>query len=333
MHSFKDFLGNERIVQTLQLALHQRRLADSHLFAGPEGVGKRSLALMVAKALNCLNRQADFCNECTSCRKIEAGTHPDVLVVGLLEDKQLLQIDQIREARGEVFYQPFEGRFRVIIIEEADRMKEDAANSMLKMLEEPPPSTKIILLTTRFHSLLPTIRSRCQIFSFAPIPLQDVEQFLRERSTLPVEQQLLCARLAGGSVGRALTLDLDLYQSMRQEILEFLNAAVVTHAPNSVMALAEVIGKNRDRFEDYLGIFYLLLQDMFYILNDAPDDRFTNVDILASLRALAQVVDMKWVHTAIRHLDSIGAGLRVNINRPIALEDLAFDLEACARPG
>lgn len=326
MNSFEDFRGNERVVLTLRHALGGRRFPDSLLFAGSEGVGKRTLALMLAKALNCLETEGAFCNHCASCRKIEAGTHPDVLVVSVLEEKHFLQIDQIRQARKDVFYQPFEGRCRVIIIDEADRMKEDGANSILKMLEEPPPSTKIILLTARFHSLLPTIRSRCQVFSFSPLPVLLVRQFLEDHSNLSPADRDLCARLAQGSIGRALSLNLDTFRSMRSEVMELVKASLLTPSAEGVVAAADVLGKKKELFEERLDILYLLFQDLFYLLHHAPEEQLINIDLRSSLQALSELIPAGAIPEVFAKLDAISYGLRININRPLALEDLAFFL-------
>lgn len=324
MDSFENFRGNERIVRTLRQALESNRFPDSSLFAGGEGVGKRTLALMLAKALNCLELKGSFCNHCASCRKIDAGTHPDVGVVGVLVEKHFLQIDQIRQARKDVFYQPFEGRCRVIIFDEADRMRDDGANSILKMLEEPPPSTKIILLTTKFHSLLPTVRSRCQIFSFAPVPLPLVRQFLEARSDLTAGDRELCARLAQGSIGRALSLDLEAYRSLRAGVMELIQASLMTRSAEGIIEAADVLGKKKEHFEERLDILYLLFQDLFYLIHQASEEQIINMDLLSSLRTLSKSVPAHSVPDIFSKLDAISYGLRININRTIALEDLAF---------
>ncbi|MBZ5535892.1 MAG: AAA family ATPase [Acidobacteriia bacterium] len=326
MDSFENFRGNETSVRTLRQALETKRFPDSLLFAGSEGIGKRTLALMLAKALNCLEVEGSFCNHCASCRKIEAGTHPDVGVVGLLEEKHFLQIDQIRQARKDVFYQPFEGRCRVIIIDEADRMKDDGANSILKMLEEPPPSTKIILLTTKFHSLLPTVRSRCQVFSFSPVPLPLVRQFLEGRSDLTTGDRELCARLARGSIGRALSLDLESYRSLRSEVMELIQASLITHSAEGIVAAADVLGRKKENFEERLDILYLLFQDLFYLIHQAPEEQISNVDLHSSLRTLSKLVPPASIPDVFSKLDAITSGLRFNVNRQIVLEDLAFHL-------
>jgi len=327
MSSFEDFCGNRRVVDTLCHALAGGRVPHSLLFAGPDGVGKRTLAFMLAKALNCLSQETGFCNQCASCRKIDAGTHPDVVFVGVLEDKHFLSIDQIRGVKQDVFYQPFEGRFRVFIFDDAERMKDEAANSILKILEEPPPSTKIILLTTTPYSLLPTIRSRCHVFSFSPLPLSDILLFLEQRTALSSEDRDLCARLGQGSIGKALSIELDAFRASRNEVFTFIQAATTQPSALTVLKLAGTLGKEKESFLSNLDLFYLLLQDLFYIAHHAPEDLLTNVDLLPALRALGGSLPPDWLAEAVGHLDSILAGLRVNINRPIALEDFAFQPE------
>jgi DNA polymerase-3 subunit delta' len=332
MSSFETFRGNKKVVDTLCHALAGGRVPHSLLFAGPDGVGKRTLAFMLAKALNCLGQKKGFCEQCSSCRKIDAGTHPDVVFVGVLEDKQFLSIDQIRRAKRDVFYQPFEGRFRVFIFDEAERMKEEAANSILKILEEPPPSTKLILLTTKFHALLPTIRSRCQVFSFSPLPLSDILLFLEQHTNLSSEDRNLCARLGQGSIGKALSIELDVFRVSRDEVFKFIQATTIRPSTLSIMELADTFGKEKQSFQSRLDMLYLLLQDLFYLSHHASEDLLTNVDLLPALRALSDSLPPDWLAEAVGRLDSLLSGLRVNINRTIALEDFAFQSESFSSP-
>jgi DNA polymerase-3 subunit delta' len=137
------------------------------LFAGVAGIGKLTLAQFIAKASNCVQLQNDFCNSCPSCQRISENAHPDVKSVA--PDGQFIKIDQMRSVSREVFFKPFEGRRRVFIIDEAEKFRDESANSILKTLEEPPDTSILILVTSRPNDLLPTIRSRCQMYRFAPL--------------------------------------------------------------------------------------------------------------------------------------------------------------------
>lgn len=173
--SFAKLIGNERNKQILQRLLSGGRISATMIFAGPDGVGKRQFALTLAKAANCQKAltdssgnfyPTDSCDECAVCRRIDEGAYGDVTTIQ--PDGQFIKIAQTRALAEEVYYRPREGRQRFFIIDEADRLRDEAANSMLKTLEEPPPTSTLILLTSRPNSLLQTIRSRSQRINFAP---------------------------------------------------------------------------------------------------------------------------------------------------------------------
>jgi DNA polymerase-3 subunit delta' len=220
--SLKDFIGNASVIQTLESQLREDRLPNTLLFAGPSGIGKGTLARSLAKSLNCREVQYDFCNQCSSCRKIEANTHPDVRVYS--PEGQFIKIDQMRELSREAFFRPFEGRQRIFILEQADRLKIEAANSILKTIEEPPESTTILLLSDKPNDLLSTIRSRAQLYQFIPLPFETMASWLAVETGRSKEDCQLLARLAGGALGKALQTDMDDYRQTRQESLDLLRS-------------------------------------------------------------------------------------------------------------
>ncbi|MEK7216302.1 MAG: DNA polymerase III subunit delta', partial [Chloroflexota bacterium] len=161
-------IGNAAAVAALQHSLSQDRLAHAYLLVGPEGVGKATLALALAQAVNCLQPDPP-CGECGQCRRIAHGLHPDVTVVTLEEGRREIRINQIRELQVLLNLLPFEGRNRVTIIHDADRMNEEAGNALLKTLEEPPPRVVLALTCRDEEALLPTIRSRCRRVVLNPV--------------------------------------------------------------------------------------------------------------------------------------------------------------------
>jgi DNA polymerase III delta' subunit len=156
--AFKDVVGNERIKRILKLALERGRVPNSLLFCGPEGVGKKAMALTLAKTLNCLNLTTDSCDECPSCEAIDKGVHPDVMVIAA--EKQEIKIEQTRFLKQMAYLRPMTGKKRVFIVVDASEMSDPAANSLLKVLEEPPPYAHLILVTASPFLLFPTILSR-----------------------------------------------------------------------------------------------------------------------------------------------------------------------------
>lgn len=211
--------GQDRALRSLGSAMEQDRLHHGYRFEGPDGVGKELTALGLAKVLNCTSGLTttleasreqgevtlpDFCDKCLPCRKIEAGNHPDVRLLTREKNKATITIGQIRELHGYVLYPPSEGKAKVVILRDADRVTEEAANAFLKMLEEPPPRLHFFLVTSRPHRLLPTIMSRTIPVRFSPLSTQDMIDVLGE--ILPDrrgEELAQVAAMAGGSVAAA----------------------------------------------------------------------------------------------------------------------------------
>ena len=191
---FDDFLGNRSVLETVRTQLATGRLRHSMLFAGVTGIGKWTLAQFIAKASNCIRLQNDFCDSCPSCERISDNAHPDVRNVA--PDGQFIKIDQMRSLSREVFFKPFEGRRRVFIIDEAEKFRDESANSILKTLEEPPDTSFLILITSRPNDLLPTIRSRCQTYRFAPLSAE------RHRAAVARTHVLFCRRTTAACTNR-----------------------------------------------------------------------------------------------------------------------------------
>src|SRR5882762_9944579 len=242
---FLRLIGNEEVKDALRHLLASGRLPGSLLFTGEMGIGKKLFALELAKALNCRQRiGVEACDECSSCKRISRSTfppftsdddnkermiwseHADVAMVR--PHKQIIRVKPMRELEREANFRPFEGVARVFIVEDADYMNDQAANALLKTLEEPPATSHLILTTTNPMALLATIRSRCQIIRFAPIPLAQIEKFLIEEKAISAGDAALLARTSQGSLGRACASDLDDYRERREAMLAVLKALTIT---------------------------------------------------------------------------------------------------------
>lgn len=218
--AFDSVLGHQRIRTVLARAVAQDRLPPAVLFAGPEGVGKKTLALAVSRALLCDRRDGDTCGACPPCSRALRGLHPDAMMVQ--PEGAAIRIEQVRDAVREIGSRPFEGRARAFVIDDAHLMTEQAGNSLLKSLEEPPASSHVFLVTASPQALLPTIRSRCQLLRMGPLPLALLETHLRERAGLSAEEARLRATLSGGSLGAALAFEPEAYRGLRDQLLALL---------------------------------------------------------------------------------------------------------------
>ena len=355
---FDSFTGNAPAVTSLRRMLSSGRLPGSMILAGPMGVGKHTLASMIARALNCLDDEAtaagDFCGLCSNCRRIAPteypegdedfakmlaarpkmkaddrrdhplmfSTHPDV--IAFLPDGPLRQIsiDQARKLKDLAQFLPAAGRRRMIIVDEADRMDAAAANSMLKVLEEPPETTALILTATNYYELLPTIRSRGIVVHLSPVAENEVEKFMERRTEMSPADRRLAAHLAEGSPGKALSLDLDAARKQRRDAAEWLVSATSQKTNyDELMARTEALARGDDNLEVVVGVLYSLLEDLLHLRAGRPALR--NVELEAILRPLAARLDWTWVSGAATRLDNLQRNLRRNLNRQLALEALA----------
>jgi len=200
---FSEIIGQEVAVDILKRSIENNRSHHAYLFVGADGVGKRTTAIAFAKGLNCRSSYSDGCDRCDSCRKIENGTHPDVELISPREGGLTISIDQIRKLQRRVSYKPLEGNWKVYIIDDAASATEEAANCLLKTLEEPPPQVILILITENIYRLLSTVRSRCQLILFRQIPRNLIEKTLRDQYQVPSDEARSLAWLSSGSIGRA----------------------------------------------------------------------------------------------------------------------------------
>jgi len=216
--SFKDIFAQDIAVKTLQKGISSGVLSGAYLFVGPGGVGKRFTAKQLAKALNCQKSHEDACDQCLSCQKIERGSHPDLFWLEAQEKNSQFSIEVIRELKREITLKPWEGTRRLALIVEVERATIEAQNAFLKILEETPSTSLIVLTSQKTENILPTVLSRCKMVHFGPIPSEIIQQRLRQKEDLSQEVSVTIARLSHGSLGKALQ-----YQKEFSEKEELLN--------------------------------------------------------------------------------------------------------------
>jgi len=325
--SFTSLLGNEHNKDLLQRALRGSRLPNALILAGPEGIGKRQFALTLAKAINCERLQDDSCDKCGSCHRID---HNECIDVKIIEpDGAFIKIAQIRELAAQAYATPMEGRKRIFILDPADKMNEQAMNGLLKTLEEPADTSLIILITAKPDALLSTIRSRSQIIRFAPLSRDEVEQYLKNNFKRPAEDTRLLARVSGGRLGDATTIDLSIYKERRQEMIDVLE--LLTRSRNRVrlVKFAEAFGRReREDYEHGLDIFCSLLRDVTSLIADKSSDQIANEDIRKQLQSYADALNIKTISQWFDKIEEVRRNLRVNINRPVSTESLFLNMES-----
>ncbi|MGA2167215.1 MAG: DNA polymerase III subunit delta' [Terracidiphilus sp.] len=390
---FQDFLGNAQTVTHLRESIRAGRFPHSLILAGPRGAGKYTLALMLAKAVNCLQPAQsdglpDFCGACSNCTRIADAanleervaeavearddlretdkretriliqTHPDVLIVPPDPPQLLIKLGQVRQVIHVAYYRPPVESKRTFTIFTSSAFMREAANSLLKVLEEPPEHTSLILLTENPQELLPTIRSRAVLHRLAAIPASDLEALLAQRRPgLKPQDRALAARLAEGAVGRALDLDLDVYLASRQDALILLRTALrepavpadrsssagwepgvpadrsssagwepdyslLFHATESYRAGAD----GQEKTINLLRALGSLIEDLLLIVAGAPR-LIRNLDLAVELDRLAQGLTIDWIDSAARALAQVEQGMRRNLLRSLSLDAMAVSLD------
>jgi DNA polymerase III subunit delta' len=368
---FSDFHGNSETVTRLRQMLGRDRFPHAVILTGPRGAGKFTLAQMVAKVMNCLAPPAtsgglpDFCGRCANCVRIAEAddlaarfaeaveareslreadkretrifvqTHPDVLIIPPDPPQMMIKVDQVRHVTATIYYRPAEARQRVFIFTDSAFMKE-AANALLKILEEPPEFATLFLLTENPGELLPTIRSRCITLHLAPLSASDIEALLSEkRPELKPAQRKLVARLSQGAVGAACGFQVDHYLAARQDALTLLNSAIGSGDHSALFKVTEAYrsgAEGKEKLEELIGTTYGLLEDLLYVKSGTPD-LIRNADLTTELKGMAQSVTFDWLTRAAQGLDDLERGTRRNLLRSLALDAFAVGLEANAIRG
>jgi DNA polymerase III subunit delta' len=361
---FSEFHGNAEIVHRLREMIARDRFPHAVLLAGCRGSGKYTLALMLAQALNCLapaetDGLPDFCGKCANCtriwqsadlsvRRAEAiearegmretdkketrifvQTHPEVLVIPPDPPQMMIKVDQVRRVIDTIYYRPTEGRERVYIFTDSAFMKE-AANSLLKVLEEPPEFATIFLLTENAGELLPTIRSRSMVFTLRALTRQEIEHDLaHSHPEWKPAQRALVAGLSQGAVGCARGFDLAAYIVARDHALAILNSALRGGEHSELFKITESYrpgAEGRERTEELIRTLYSLLRDLMFIDSGAPES-IRNTDVAAELKRLGEAADFEWIAAASDRLAEVERGMRRNLLRSLSLDAFAAALE------
>ncbi len=371
--TFNDFIGNSATVERLRGAIAVGRLASSLILSGPEGAGKYTLALLLAMAIECERQPRDlwsngqslasFCGVCRNCTRIASAAnlaelveaavatredlreadrkdtrvliqpHPDVLIIPPDPPQLLVKLGQVRTLIQRGHYLPSEAPRRIFIFPASNFMKE-AANSLLKMLEEPPPTVHIFLISENPNELLPTMRSRCANFRLGALPPEEIEMLLNDRrADIPPAHRALIARLSQGAAGRALSFDLAAYTAARADALLLIRNAAAEPDHTALFKMTETYragAEGQAKTTALLRALALLLEDLLLLSAGTPE-LVRNIDLRPELERLSETLTFPWIEQAARGLDQVYSGMRRNLLRSLSLDAFATQLSSAAR--
>jgi DNA polymerase-3 subunit delta' len=345
---FRDVIGHRRLITLLSRAIAHDTLPPALLFAGPRGVGKRRTAVAMAQTLNCLHPivrsagalapaedltlQRDACGTCTSCRRIERGVHPDIIILEA-GDTGTIRIDDVREVVATAGYRPFEARRRVVMIDEADAMLAPAQSALLKTLEEPPSASLFILVSSMPDALLPTVLSRCSRLRFGPLTPAEVADALMTSHAYSEADARAAAIEAEGSIGQALAMQsVDLVEARQaaERLLE--QAARTTDLSRRIDVAKDLTGQkgtpatDRDQLASCLRALSSLLRDLGVLASGGDVRLLANADLQPALERLSAVFNGERSHRAFSAVDAALAALDRNASPKVVADWLVLQL-------
>ncbi len=319
--TFDQILGHDRQKEILSRALENGRLAHAYLFSGPDGIGKRLMALALARAVVCHEQRG--CGNCQACRKIDHQNHPDLHV--LEPDGSSIKIEQVRAFQKDLNLKPLEASHKICLIEEADSMTVGAANALLKTLEEPRGDTLLILLTAHPNRLLETIRSRCQLLPFTRHPNSRIQAQLEKQLNIDPTESHILAALSEGSFKKAFGKDRQLYLEERRKLLKTLTG-LTTGSILPILDFAEQIAADKSVLPDILEIFQAFYRDVMMMLQGRGDDDLVNLDLKEKIRRVANRENLTSILAKLDALIEVRRQLDRNVNRQLAMEVLLLKL-------
>lgn len=311
--AFNNLVGNTRVKKILQKALEKDRLPNSLLFSGPMGIGKKETAIVVAKALNCLQKKNDSCDECRSCKAIDSGNSPDVMNIS--PQKDTLKKEQIGMLKQTAYLRPMVGKKRVFVVDDIEKMSKKASNSILKVLEEPPSFTHILLITHNPFLIIPTIKSRCQILTFSEIIREDIKAELIKRG-YDEEKAGVISLLVRGNLKHALSLDWDEIHDIKKKAWALFRSFLQGENMSSFLNYyayrqKAFIGRDLKLILELLSSFF---RDLILIKEKGDTDFMLNPDYekeikeMENLRSVAQLVKF------MSRIDYVNNALQKNLN-------------------
>lgn len=284
MTRLESIIGQERPIWFLTQMLQKRCIPHALLFTGIDGIGKQTTARAFGMALNCLSPAGgSSCGECPSCQKVISGTHPDMVTVK--PEGAFIKIGQVRAVSRQLRFAPLEGKWRVIIINDAHTMNLEASNAILKILEEPPKHTVIILTASQTMDLLPTIVSRCRQIAFRPIPYEKVSETLAELRRIDKQTATTLAVSTRGSLGKALSVDGEKWTIWRKRLLEQI-ASLSIKSVQPVFAFADALSRDKAKLADALDMIMTWFRDV--LMYKVSPERIINNDYATEIRYASQ---------------------------------------------
>lgn len=314
MPGFRDIVGHEQIIEHFQNAISMDKISHAYILAGEKGSGKRAVATAFAQTLQCEQGQNDACGICHSCKQAESRNHPDIIYV-THEKPSSIGVEEIRDQLvGDVQIKPYSSRYKVYIVNDAEKMTVQAQNALLKTIEEPPAYAVILLLTSNVSSMLPTILSRCVTLSMKPVADDEVKKYLMEHVQVPDYQADVCVAFAQGNIGKAVQLaSSDSFNEIRSAALHLLKN-VRKMDMSDIMSHVKGISEFKLEIQDFLDFLAVWYRDVLYFKATKDIDGLIFKDQAQSISDQANISSYEGIEEIIKALQKAKTRLNANVN-------------------
>ncbi|HHT89162.1 MAG TPA: DNA polymerase III subunit delta' [Clostridiales bacterium] len=329
MQDFSQIIGHEGIIKHLQNAVAADKISHAYIFHGEEGMGKKTLALAFAKVLQCKQHQTQKimpCNRCLSCKQAEGGNHPDILWI--THEKASIGVDDIRtQVNADIHIKPYQSRYKIYIIDSADKMTENAQNALLKTIEEPPQYAVILLLACSLQNLLPTILSRCVVLNLKPVDNQLIKDYLMKKLQIPDYVAEMAVNFCGGNVGKAIEYaSSDDFESKKEDIFHILRY-IDDMELHEIISGIKTISQNKSSVNDYIDLMLMWFRDVLMLKATNDPNLLLFKDEYRIIKKQANTRSYDQIENIINAMEEAKAKLKVNVNFDITIELMLLSIK------
>lgn len=327
MGSFKDVVGHKNIINYIMNAVRENKVSHAYILNGAKGSGKKMLAALFAETLLCEEQGTAPCNQCHSCRQVDSGSHPDLIRVRH-EKPNTISVEEIRvQVNQDIQIKPYQGPYKIYVIEEAELMTPQAQNALLKTIEEPPEYAVIFLLTENAEMLLPTITSRCVMLKLRNIKDTLIRKYLMEKMGVPDYKADMCTAFAQGNIGRAIMLaNSEHFNEIREEavqLLKYIHEMEISEIAKAVKRISAY----KLEVNDYLDIIMIWYRDVLLYKATKDIEQVVFKDQISSIKELAKKSSYEGIELILESLEKAKTRLRANVNFDLVMELLFLTIK------
>lgn len=326
MQDFNQIIGYEDVIEHMQNAIAMQKVSHAYIIHGEEGMGKKLMAGAFAKTLQCESKNVTACNKCRSCIQYESGNHPDIIWVR--REKASIGVDEIRaQVNADIQIKPFSSKYKIYIIDEADKLTEQAQNALLKTIEEPPKYAVLLLLVANISMMLPTILSRCIVLDLKPVDKQKISEYLMENYQVPDYLAQMAALFSGGNVGKAIKYaSSDDFGKMKEDVTHILKYIDDMELYEVISGL-KTLSVSKNNIEDYIDLMILWYRDVLVFKATKDPDLILYRDEISYINSQAKKRSYENLNNIINAMEKAKIRLKANVNFDITIELMLLSLK------